>query len=326
MNNLINQAKHIIEYNRKKVNAFTDSLVRANRRLRHLRRLIIRKPDIAITDTKFECPNIDGIYIAIPNEKISFEASYQNQKPVSTSAIIQQSMDSKEDIEKLVIFTGNATYKLKLEHEITETEPFKLNCKAVAKNPVTDETLDEFEQPYNIGVLDNNPKPVSDYPVDIAGVKNDIQNSPYDWQGDRSYKLYWPDGVDVPGLSVETDGILLYQDAHYKDPRSSSHKLTLSFTMTNNTGYDLAYGYSGYYFKTYYDDLKHYSQIDNTHEEPDHHFAKGAQKQISDTITIPDWAYGYISIALITRLKGEPITWEFTVYTLDIFIGRILLP
>lgn len=260
------------------------------------------------------------------NEEVVFTVKYKNNlRTPSTAKVVQKVNELSEEV--IVLFGAFAEYEKTISYAI-DRAPISVVCQGEIVDTVTGGVYDEIQETYDLAVLDDNPKPVSEYPLNIPDAVNSELDLAYNWEGLKMYD-YPPDlptGITVYGLSHEyRNGWLRYEEVHYKEP-DILNTIFLTGSIDNNTGFDLTLNSPGTLVTLLYEDRIHVSQLLLGETLSDVDFADGSTRTISDSLAIPEWAYGYVQLCKVVDLYKAGQYWSTLGIVLDAPMGRVVLP
>ena len=243
-------------------------------------------PDIKVTGVR---GTYAGYSLMMFGDTLSTTAKYVcNKRFVRTGKVVQKMGSVEKDVR--VIFVGKGSYYT-LTTKYKVSDPVKLDCsyeiywRGRADNQV---------RTFNIALLDNRYKPVSEYPVsDAENKKLDIRPI---WKEGISLYPEAPPPEIVIGYTYGLNNYLVYQDKKYMAP---GFTIFLSYSFKNNTSNKVyrivEYGVP---LGVLYEDMTYASMIDYNISIPD--VVLEPNKTTSNTISIvlPPWAYGHVFTAL----------------------------
>jgi len=236
-------------------------------------------------------------------DSISFKARYTYGGVKPEVIVLEQRIDGAKKTATILFPMRGSYYDLEVSTQITD--PKNVTCKAISK-PRRELPLrylldwmreyNEVTQTYPIGLFDERPKPVSEYPV--SGVDNAVLDIPYSWSvQNTAYPQPALGGLSFTDMRVEfSSGFLMYEGRPYKDP-SSNNTVRVRCRIVNNSSYDLSVRHWGLVLSTLYEDNRHVSQANVDVSFPSFDLYRGQYRDYYLDVNIPSWAYGRVAIA-----------------------------
>lgn len=317
--------KEKLKYNILSAQNFQTELSRRRKlRRRFLLGLIGLTADFGITGSQLTgASKINDLYLAELNKEVSYEVEYQNNKKIPNRALIIQQLNEQSN-SVLVLFGRNAKYKYK-SLVIIDKAPFTLDCKATIKDPRLNKVYDELTETFNFVVLNNNPKPVSEYPV--RGATNSVLDIKYNFDDGNTY-LYPPEasgmGYGYDNFNKTFDNFLVYNGKHYLRPDKNCN-ITMKFDLINGNDYTVKAQSAGILLSVIYEDRLHVSQV-LSGTSANYDISSNSSQHIEDTVTIPDWAYGMIQLCKVFDIYDRNGNYIYTIgVVLDAFVGRVIM-
>lgn len=179
---------------------------------------------------------------------------------------------------------------------------------------------------YPIGVLDDSPKSVSEYPV--SGADNAVLDVPYSWStGADPYPQPVLGGLSFTNMTASPkSGFLVYGGKAFKDP-STNNTVTLQATVTNNSAYSLTARHRWLVVAVLYGDNQHVSMVSASVPAISFSLPRGASYTYSLDVSLPGWAYGRVALAHAVDFYDPSGALRYTGGPFVRFeVGRVLLP
>lgn len=255
---------------------------------------------VSITQSRLEGYRtvIRNAYIIKSGDELRFRCRYTYSGMAPDIVVVQQSIDGEAKTLN-VLFTGKGSY-YDLDVTTKVSGPKNVVCKAYTKPKVSVpiqkmRKYNELTQTYPVGLFDERPKPVSEYPVSDAS--NAVLDLPYSWSvGNSVYPEPVLPGLSFTDMSVGYSGFLRYEDKYYKDP-TRNNSVVIAYRIVNDTAYDLSVSHYGLLLSVLYEDNRHVSQVNIGVDFPSFTLNKGQYKDCSISVNLPSWAYGRVAMA-----------------------------
>lgn len=264
---------------------------------------------------------IDGVLVSRYGDELVFSSIFENESRRPTIAKVRASVDGKGKLMH-VLFMPNSYYELDVGYSVVR--PSYVSFKSSVESEYGS-TYDELSLNYALGVLDNRPKPVSEYP--IYGCDNVELDLYYDWRvGSYVYPSTLPSGLSFSNLSLSyVYGFIWYEGVAYKDPRVNN-RVRACCTVRNNTGSTIRMVHYGLPISVMYEDNRHVSQLNAPISFPTVNMPSGSSYSYCIDVNIPSQFYGRIAIAhALSFYKGDyPIYFGGPVFQFEAY--RLLLP
>jgi hypothetical protein len=273
-----------------------------------------------------------GAYLVMRGSKLTFSAtiSYRGLKP--EVAVVGFEADGVRDSERVLLLprsrrgvsvdTSPSSPKY-CTFTVTVRPRYERPSKFLRDYVRLSNTL---SVKYPIGVLDDSPKPASEYPV--SGADNAVLDVPYSWStGADPYPQPVLEGLIFTNMTVSLkSGFLVYGGKAFKDP-STNNTVTLQATVTNNSAYSLTAKHRWLVVAVLYGDNQHVSMASASVPATSFSLPRGASYTYSLDVSLPGWSYGRVALAHamdfydhlgVLRYTGGPfVRFE---------VGRVLLP
>jgi hypothetical protein len=245
---------------------------------------------------------ISNAYIIRPGDELKFTARYVYNGTKPETLLIEQSADGEK--QSLIAFFPTKSY-IDVTTSVRVGEPKNLTCRALSK-PRPGRPLayivdmlrlsNELTLTYPVGLLDDRPKPVSEYPV--RGADNAVLDIPYSWRVQNTvYPQPVPEGLAFSNLSVEfVSGFVQHEGKYYKDP-STQNTVRIRCRVSNNSAYNLRVEHWGLVVAVLYEDDRHVSQANVSVRFPSFNLDRGQSRDYHIDVNLPTWAYGKVAIA-----------------------------
>ena len=273
-----------------------------------------------------------SVHMCTPGDELVLTGYYKNQRNRPILADLLQEFDGNR-VKHHVLFMPQAPYQLEMKFKVSE--PKKYVAKAEARpriRPLRPRGLvrevlgtDVASYNYPVGLFDDRPKPVSEYPV--AGVDNVRLDVAYSFRAEnKAYPTPLPSGLAIDGMSVSAiEGVVVYAGKWFKDP-NVNNVIRVSARIMNNTGSSVTIKHWGLPLSVLYEDNMHVSQVNVSISFPDKTIPHGQSYSYYLDVPIPGWAYGRIAIAHALKVYkdgtfvygGGPL-WQFE-------LGRLRMP
>jgi hypothetical protein len=179
---------------------------------------------------------------------------------------------------------------------------------------------------YPVGLLDDKPKPVSEYPV--SGVDHYVLDIAYNWtKGAEVYPQPVLSGLSFTNMSLSFgSGFINIGGKLFKDP-STNNTVTLRATIVNNSAYDLTARHLWMVISMLYEDNRHISMANINVSIPTLVLYRGRSNSYEVNINLPTWAHGRVTIAHAINFHDATGTLRYSGGPFVRFeVGRILLP
>lgn len=280
---------------------------------------VIKSIDIEGTEFSGYRFKSSNAYIAKSGDEVSYTGLYKNLRASPITGRITQAMNTKKD-EVVVLFMPSAPFKFESKYVVTD--PGSLRCSSEVLAAAGIFRYDRISEAFNIGVLDDRYKPVSEYPV--SGADDVVLDIAYDWSVENLvYPLPLPSGLKFKNMSASfQSGFYPYEGKNYKD-HATNNIIRAKATIKNNTGATIRVTHWGAPLSVLYEDLRHVSQIDVNVSFPSRNISNGGTYSYYIDINLPRWCYGRVALAHALNVYkggmyiygGGPL-WQFEVFRL----------
>ncbi|RLE47823.1 MAG: hypothetical protein DRJ18_02780, partial [Candidatus Methanomethylicota archaeon] len=236
----------------------------------------------------------NNAYLCMPDDELAFTVYYKNQTSRPAVAKIEQEFAGKKVIYN-VLFMPNAPYQIALKTKVSEPKKYVASATVKTALWVVFGT-DSVSYTYPIGLFDDRPKPVSEYPV--SGASNVALDIAYNFRVENKiYPTPLPSGLHIRDMYVQfVSGFVKYSGKLFKDPRTNNI-IRVGARIVNNTGATIVVRHWGLPLSVLYEDNRHVSQVNVSVSFPDREIYNGQSYSYYLDVTIPSWAYGKVAIA-----------------------------
>jgi len=259
------------------------------------------------------------IYIAKPCD-LFLIVTYHNSGRSARALVTQKIGDSVAKVT--VLFGRDADYTLELKYRIDKPEEVPVLADIRKRRWRSDARL---EKTLALGLADDRPKPVAEYPENEAS--NETLDIAPPWkEGKGVYPEKLPDGLTItPADFALQTGAIKWGKNYYMVPIEEC-RINFSWTVKNGTDRALTIEPVSFMLSTLYEDNVHMSYVNIQPAGDRKRVGVGKAGSYSLTVPIPEWCYGRVTGTHVCkfyfdgmmRYYGGPI-WYF-------FLGRVLLP